>query len=75
VPSDIEIDTNAGFALVYHILLNFEKPSTLYTSQEIVDLAVARFVKMDIELASCESQLHRSVTPKKTPGTESSEYT
>jgi hypothetical protein len=50
VPSDIEIDTNTGFALVYHILLNFEKPSTSYTSQEIVDMTTARFVKMDIEL-------------------------
>ena len=28
VPSDIEIDANIGFALVYQILLNFEKPST-----------------------------------------------
>ena len=50
VPSNIEIDTNIGFALVYYILLNFEKPSTSYTSQEIVDLTMAKFVKMDIEL-------------------------
>ena len=50
VPLDIEININTAFALVYHILLYFEKPSTSYTSQEIVDLTTTRFVKMDIEL-------------------------
>jgi hypothetical protein len=50
VPSHIDIDTNTRFALVYHILLNFEKPSISYTSQEIVDMIAAKFLKMDIEL-------------------------
>ena len=50
VPSDVEIDVNTGFAKVYHILLNFEKPSTAYTSQEMVDMASARFAHMGIEL-------------------------
>jgi hypothetical protein len=50
VPLDIDIDTSKGFALVYHILLNFEKPSISYTNQEIVDMVAARFLKMDIEL-------------------------
>jgi hypothetical protein len=30
VPSDIEINTETGFAFVYHILLNFEKPTIAY---------------------------------------------
>ena len=32
VPSDIEVNTQTGFALVYHIFLNFEKPTTTYNS-------------------------------------------
>jgi hypothetical protein len=50
VPSDIEICLTTGFALVYHLLLNFEKPSVAYTSHEITDMTKARFQKMDIEL-------------------------
>ena len=42
VPSDIEVNTHTGFALVYHILLNFEKPTTVYTSHEITDMTKAR---------------------------------
>jgi hypothetical protein len=65
VPSDIEIDTNTGFALVYHILLNFEKPSTSYTSQEIVDMTTARFVKMDIELGELREPIAPLCNSKK----------
>jgi hypothetical protein len=55
VPSDIEVNIQTGFALVYHILLNFEKPTTIYNSQEITDMTKARFQKMDIELGElCE---------------------
>jgi hypothetical protein len=38
VPSDIDVNLATGFALVYHILLNFEKPTVAYTSQEITDM-------------------------------------
>ena len=55
VPSDIEINTQTGFALVYHILLNFEKPTISYSSQEVTDMTKARFQKMGIELGElCE---------------------
>ena len=55
VPSDIEVNTQTGFALVYHILLNFEKPTTTYNSQEITDMTKARFQKIEIELGElCE---------------------
>ena len=55
VPSDVEINTQIGFALVYHILLNFEKPINSYHSQEIIDMTKARFQKMGIELGElCE---------------------
>ena len=55
VPSDIEVNTQIGFALVYHILLNFEKPTIAYNSQEITDMTKARFLKMEIELGElCE---------------------
>jgi hypothetical protein len=50
VPSDIDINTNTGFALVYHILLNFEKPSIAYTSLEVIEMTKTRFQKMGIEL-------------------------
>jgi hypothetical protein len=42
VPSDIEIKPNTGFALVYHILLTFEKPTIAYTSQEIIEMTKTR---------------------------------
>ena len=32
VPSNIEVNLDTGFALVYQILLNFEKPTIAYTS-------------------------------------------
>jgi hypothetical protein len=55
VPSKVEVNTQTGFALVYHILLNFEKPTIAYNSQEITDTTKARFQKMDIELGElCE---------------------
>ena len=55
VPSNIEVNTQRGFALVYHILLNFEKPTTTYNSQEIIDMTKARFQKINIELGElCE---------------------
>ena len=50
VPSNIEVNSQTSFALVYHILLNFEKPTTTYNSQEIIEMMKARFHKMDIEL-------------------------
>jgi hypothetical protein len=50
VPSDIEINSNIGFVLVYHIPLNFEKSTIAYTSQEIIDRTKTRLQKMDIEL-------------------------
>jgi hypothetical protein len=50
VPSDIDINIATGFELVYHILLNFEKPSIAYNSLEIIEISKARFYKMGIEL-------------------------
>jgi hypothetical protein len=50
VPSDIDINTSTGFPLVYHILLNFEKPSIAYTSLEVIEMTKTRFQKMGIEL-------------------------
>jgi hypothetical protein len=38
VPLDVEINPQIGFVLVYHILLNFAKPSIKYNSQEIIDM-------------------------------------
>jgi hypothetical protein len=55
VPSEIEVNTQTSFALVYHILLNFEKPTTAYNSQEITEMTITRFQKMNIELGElCE---------------------
>jgi hypothetical protein len=55
VPSEIEVNTQTGFALVYHILLNFEKPTIAYNSQEITEMTITRFQKMNIELGElCE---------------------
>jgi cellulose biosynthesis protein BcsQ len=42
--------TQTCFVLVYHILLNFEKPIVAYNSQEITDMTKARFQKMDTKL-------------------------
>ena len=50
VPSDINVNPATGFVLVYDILLNFEKPTAAYTSQEITDMTKKRLSKMDIEL-------------------------
>jgi hypothetical protein len=50
VHSDIDVNPTIGFALVYHILLNFEKPTVTYTHQEITDMTKTRLQKMDIEL-------------------------
>lgn len=66
VPSDIEIDANTGFALVYQILLNFEKPTTQYSSQAIVDKTTERFGKMDIEFG----ELREPVAPLCNPKTD-----
>ena len=55
VPSEVEVNIQIGFALVYYILLNFEKPNVAYSSQEITDMTKARFQKMNIELGElCE---------------------
>jgi hypothetical protein len=48
VPSDVEVNPQTGFALLYHILLNFAKPSIIYSSQEITDMTKERFQKMGI---------------------------
>ena len=54
-PSDIEVNTQTCFALVYQILLNFEIPAIAYNNQEITDITKARFQKMDIDLGElCE---------------------
>jgi hypothetical protein len=50
VPLDIDINTTTGFVLVYHILLNFEKPFVAYSSLEVIEMTKARFQKMGIEL-------------------------
>jgi hypothetical protein len=50
VPSGIDINVDTGFALVYHILLNFEKPSIAYNNIKIIEMSKARFHKMGIEL-------------------------
>jgi hypothetical protein len=55
VPAEVEVNPQTGFALVYHLLLNFAKPSIVYTSQEVIDMTKARLQKMDIELGElCE---------------------
>ena len=59
VPSDIEVNTHTGFALVYHILLNFEKSTNVYISHEITDMTKARFQKMEIELG----ELYEPIAP------------
>jgi hypothetical protein len=50
VPSDIDVNPATGFALVYHILLNFEKPTVTYTSHEITVMTQTKLEKMNIEL-------------------------
>ena len=50
VPLDIEVNTQIDFVLVYHVFLNFEKPTASYNSQEIIDMTKTRFQKMEIEL-------------------------
>jgi hypothetical protein len=42
VPLDVEINPNTSFALVYYILLNFEKSTIAFTSQEIIDMTKTR---------------------------------
>jgi hypothetical protein len=59
VPSDIDVNPTTGFALVYHILLNFEKPAVAYTNQEITDMTQTRLQKMDIELG----ELREPISP------------
>jgi hypothetical protein len=59
VPSNVEINPNTGFALVYQILLNFEKPTIAYSSQEIIDMTKTRLQKMDIELG----ELRKPIAP------------
>ena len=41
VPLDIDINTTTSFALVYYILLNFEKPYVAYTSLEVIEMTKA----------------------------------
>jgi hypothetical protein len=50
VPTNVEVNPQTGFALVYHILMNSAKPSIVYNSQEVIAMTKARFQKMDIEL-------------------------
>jgi hypothetical protein len=45
---DIEINRDIGYAFVYHIFLNFKKPSISYTNQEIIDMTKTRFQRMGI---------------------------
>ena len=59
VPSDVEVNPQISFVLVYHILLNFAKPATTYSNQEITDMTKERFQKMDIELG----ELYEPIAP------------
>jgi hypothetical protein len=55
IPLDVDVNPQTGFALVYHILLNFAKPTTTYNSKEIIVMTKERFQKMEIELGElCE---------------------
>jgi hypothetical protein len=72
VPSNVEVNPQTSFVLVYHILLNFAKPSITYSSQEITNMTKERLQKMDIELGElCEplSPLRPCATRKPTGGT------
>jgi hypothetical protein len=73
VPSNIEVNPQTSFALVYHILLNFAKPSIIYNSQEIIDMTKARFHKMDIELGELYEPIAPFTTRKTTRGKPSQE--
>jgi hypothetical protein len=59
LPLDVEVNPQTSFVLVYHILLNFAKLATTYSSQELTDMTKERFQKMDIELG----ELYEPIAP------------
>ena len=65
VPSDIEINPSTGFALIYHILFNFEKPTIVYTNKEIIEMTKTRLHKMDIELGDLREPIAPLCNAKK----------
>jgi hypothetical protein len=65
VPSEIEVNTQTGFTLVYYILLNFEKPTTAYNSQEITEMTIT------LSWESYVNLLRHYVTQKMMPGMDS----
>ena len=50
VPFDVEIDEKIGFALVYNILFDFEKPATCYIGEDIIVLTRKRLDVTKIEV-------------------------
>ena len=50
LPIETEVDPGTGLSLDYHIAIHFERPSTDYNHNEILNLATTRLMHMDIEL-------------------------
>jgi hypothetical protein len=50
IPLEVEVDTKTGFVLVYNLLFHFEKPSSNYSSSDIISLTTCRLKSMNIEL-------------------------
>jgi hypothetical protein len=50
LPFDVQVDTAANFARIYHVMLHFEKPIKEYLNSKIIELTNACFQKMDILL-------------------------
>jgi hypothetical protein len=49
IPFDIQVDADTGLALMYQILVHFEKPTKEYVSAEITQLTATRLTLMGIQ--------------------------
>ena len=50
LPFDVEVDEKIGFSLIYNILLQFEKPKTCYTWDDVINITKVCLDMMKIEL-------------------------
>ena len=50
LPIETKVDPGTGLSFDYHIVVFFERPSTDYTHNEILTMAIARLAHMSIEM-------------------------
>ena len=52
LPFDMKIDKDTSFALIYNILLHFEKPAMCYSGEDIIALTKEKLDATNIKLGN-----------------------